>query len=250
MLFKQHYSNMGKTSEIDLIKQALNQGVVGYICSNPHPDLIGGIELSSTEKNRRLQKLINIVSSEGYQFYQGGGRYRETENTSSLIIFGITQKRLTELGLDFEQESVIHSRANHHTVIYLNGPQKGSKCFGHGWTETSPEADDGYCFIQLNNGAQFIFITHINWSNRKAPSEYKVNHQEQMTSNFLIKCLYGMMALSSILLIIGIMSFCSPLSLAGTCGLLSCGATFFFNVHHRSQNTSGLQADSVQPNCL
>eukprot|EP00009_Paramoeba_aestuarina_P018839 CAMPEP_0201530810 /NCGR_PEP_ID=MMETSP0161_2-20130828/45751_1 /ASSEMBLY_ACC=CAM_ASM_000251 /TAXON_ID=180227 /ORGANISM="Neoparamoeba aestuarina, Strain SoJaBio B1-5/56/2" /LENGTH=158 /DNA_ID=CAMNT_0047933351 /DNA_START=127 /DNA_END=603 /DNA_ORIENTATION=- len=152
--------------DLAFIKRQLNAGRIGFICSYAYP----GTDYSREEIDNLTADLQSKLESEGYNYRRSGGVYKDVVNTDSFMVFDIPKKRLMELGKEFKQDSVIHSVANHHQCIYLQGEKNGLACVGDGWEELPADTQENYCLVNLKNGDKLKFRTHIDWLQECEPT--------------------------------------------------------------------------------
>ncbi|VVB58129.1 Phage Mu protein F like protein [Candidatus Anstonella stagnisolia] len=174
--FMRHSENQGAEihfNDENEIKLVLEHGHYGLISAGRNPNSPADKNLSIEQLKQRSQRLKADLITKGYMFTPVIGKYGEIEDSFLIMAHDPDEKDLAELGMKYNQDSVILVREKKNQMIYTSGENINRKVIGLGYTPVGQDAADYYTEITLANGKKIRFTLGFDFSKQEGSQEEK-----------------------------------------------------------------------------
>lgn len=150
------------------LDESLKNGKYSLISAGRNPNNSEDRALTDDHIKERYKRLEQDLKDKGYKYSKVKGHYGGEEE--SFMVHHADQEHMNELGMKYNQDSVIHSDDGKHKMHFTTGDNSGMHHKGEGFQEV-PDAKDYYSVINTTDGQQKKFSLNFDFGKHHKADE-------------------------------------------------------------------------------
>jgi len=150
------------------LDESLKNGKYSLISAGRNPNNAGDRALTDDQIKERYKRLEQDLKDQGYKYSKVKGHYGGEED--SFMVHHAKPEHMNELGMKYNQDSVIHSDQGKHKMHFTTGDNSGMHHKGEGFQEV-PDAKDYYSVINTTDGQQKKFSLNFDFGKHHKADE-------------------------------------------------------------------------------
>lgn len=150
------------------LDESLKNGKYSLISAGRNPNNPGDRALTDDQIKERYKRLEQDLKDKGYKYSKVKGHYGGEED--SFMVHHAKPEHMNELGMKYNQDSVIHSEQGKHKMHFTTGENSGMHHKGEGHQEV-PDAKDYYSVINTSDGQQKKFSLNFDFGKHHKADE-------------------------------------------------------------------------------
>ena len=150
------------------LDESLKNGKYSLISAGRNPNNPGDRALTDDQIKERYKRLETDLKDQGYKYSKVKGHYGGEED--SFMVHHANPDHMNELGMKYNQDSVIHSDQGKHKMHFTTGDNVGQHHKGEGHQEV-PDAKDYYSVINTTDGQQKKFSLNFDFGKHHKADE-------------------------------------------------------------------------------
>jgi hypothetical protein len=150
------------------LDESLKNGKYSLISAGRNPNNPEDRALTDDQIKERYKRLETDLKDKGYKYSKVKGHYGGEED--SFMVHHAEPEHMNELGMKYNQDSVIHSEQGKHKMHFTTGENAGQHHKGEGHQEV-PDAKDYYSVINTSDGQQKKFSLNFDFGKHHKADE-------------------------------------------------------------------------------
>lgn len=136
------------------LEHTLKHGPTSIISAGRNPNNPEDRGLTDEQINQRYKRLEQDLKDKGYKYTKVKGHYGGEEE--SFMVHHADENHMNELGMKYNQDSVIHTKDGKNKLHFTTGDNAGKHHKGDGFQEV-PDAEDYYSVVKTSDGQEKKF---------------------------------------------------------------------------------------------